>query len=196
MPDRAGRTTRAGRRPMRSQHRRGRAGVFVVPGCERPCAPQHVVVRRATGAPPLRDSFPELAQIGAHRGSGTSHGHNSHMCHCTGRHPMCPALSDSCLTGGFVPELVAAVRDWRRALTCRNRVVALSWAQRPSPTAKASVADVTNRAVRTDIHVAVGHRRQRPGVACASGLRKNMEPAGLASLLGLVVWLVSASGFG
>ncbi|COV61808.1 Uncharacterised protein [Mycobacterium tuberculosis] len=56
---------------------------------------------------------------------------------------MCPALSDSCLTGGFVPELVVAVRDWRRALTCRNRVVALRWAQRPSPTARASVADVT-----------------------------------------------------
>ncbi len=140
-----------------------------MPGCERPCAPQHVVVRRATGAPPLRDSFPELAQIGAHRGSGTSHGHNSHMCHCTGRHPMCPALSDSCLTGGFVPELVAAVRDWRRALTCRNRVVALSWAQRPSPTAKASVADVTKERYgqifmwRSGIGGSAPASRARPG---------------------------------
>lgn len=78
--------------------------------------------------------------------------------------------------------------------------------QKPSCRAKVGTATIADgegqccgrdeRAVRTDIHVAVGHRRQRPGVACASGLRKNMEPAGLASLLGLVVWLVSASGFG
>ncbi|WP_204804032.1 hypothetical protein [Mycobacterium riyadhense] len=47
--------------------------------------------------------------------SATSHGHNSHMCRCTGRHPMCPALSDNYLTCGVVPKLVVAVRvsRWR-----------------------------------------------------------------------------------
>ncbi|PHO43292.1 hypothetical protein B6F30_08175, partial [Mycobacterium tuberculosis variant bovis] len=53
--------------------------------------------------------------------------------------------------------------------TCRNRVVALSWAQRPSPTAKASVADVTKERYgqifmwRSGIGGSAPASRARPG---------------------------------